>query len=105
MSANLEMFVRHDLFLCATSRFADYLPPAAHWLEKLSFLLGGTYIASVGDVDKANHRILGPGDGHRIRRVRRIKRLTDAIRSGMDGSTQSACADPQPGAVKFTMPV
>src|SRR5690606_6157185 len=29
----LELFVAHDLFLTATSRLADYVLPAAHWLE------------------------------------------------------------------------
>ncbi len=33
-SENLELLVVHDLFLNPTSRLADYVLPAAHWLEK-----------------------------------------------------------------------
>ena len=52
-SENLELLVVHDLFLNPTSRLADYLLPASHWLEKPFFSAGYGYLAFGGDYAEA----------------------------------------------------
>ena len=64
-SEKLELLVCHDLFLNATTRFADYLLPAAHWLEKPFLSFGAGPIAASGDVVEAAHATLEPEHGHR----------------------------------------
>ena len=65
LSENLDLLVSHDLFLNATSRLADYLLPAAHWLEKPHFSLGVASIAAFGDYVEANHAAIEPEYEHR----------------------------------------
>lgn len=65
LSDNLELLVSHDLFLNATSRLADYLLPAAHWLEKPHFSLGAASIAAFGDYVEANQATIAPEYEHR----------------------------------------
>jgi thiosulfate reductase/polysulfide reductase chain A len=45
--------VVHELFVNATSRLADYLLPAAHWLEKPFYSAGYGYMAFAGDYVEA----------------------------------------------------
>jgi thiosulfate reductase/polysulfide reductase chain A len=65
LSDKLELLVSHDLFLNATSRLADYLLPAAHWLEKPHFSLGVGYLAIFGDYVEANQATVKPEFEHR----------------------------------------
>ena len=65
LSGNLELLVSHDLFLNATSRLADYLLPAAHWLEKPHFSLGVACLAIFGDYVEANQATIQPEHEHR----------------------------------------
>lgn len=64
-SGNLELLVSHDLFLNATSRLADYLLPAAHWLEKPHFSLGAARLAIYGDYVEASQATVQPEYEHR----------------------------------------
>lgn len=48
-SEELELLVVHDLFLNQTSALADYLLPAAHWLEKPHYSTGYGYAGWSGD--------------------------------------------------------
>ncbi len=64
-SDQLELFVAHDLFLNATSRLADYVIPAAHWLEKPHFSLGVASIAAFGDFVEAAPAAIEPEYEHR----------------------------------------
>lgn len=64
-SDNLELLVAHDLFLNATSALADYVLPAAHWLEKPYFSMGGASLAWSGDYVEANHAVIPPQFEHR----------------------------------------
>jgi thiosulfate reductase/polysulfide reductase chain A len=65
LSDNLELLVSHDMFLNATSRLADYLLPAAHWLEKPHFSLGVACLAIYGDYVEANQATIQPEYEHR----------------------------------------
>lgn len=40
-SDNLDLLVAHDLFPTPTAHYADYVLPAAHWLEKSFFYVAG----------------------------------------------------------------
>ena len=57
-SGQLELLVVQDLFETPTSVLADYLLPAAHWLEKPYFSLGIAFVAPAGDFAAANHAAL-----------------------------------------------
>lgn len=65
LSDNLELLVVHDLFLNATSCLADYLLPAAHWLEKPYFSVGGGFMGWSGDYVEANAATIAPEHEHR----------------------------------------
>ena len=65
MSNNLDLLVSHDLFVNGTSRLADYILPAAHWLEKPHFSLGIASIAVFGDYVEANQAAIEPEFEHR----------------------------------------
>lgn len=65
LSEKLELLVSHDLFLNATSSLADYVFPAAHWLEKPYFSLGGGGNGYVGDYVEANSPVIEPEFEHR----------------------------------------
>jgi anaerobic selenocysteine-containing dehydrogenase len=64
-SPNLELFIAHDLFLTASSHLADYVLPAAHWLEKPFFSMGLGSIGFAGDYVEAKPAPLPPGYAHR----------------------------------------
>lgn len=53
LSDNLELLVVHDLFLNKTSSLADYVLPAAHWLEKPFFSAAYGYVGFAGDYIEA----------------------------------------------------
>ena len=59
-SEHLELSVVHDLFMTPTAELADYVLPAAHWLEKpyLSFGLG--FMGAFGDYVGANAAVVAP---------------------------------------------
>jgi anaerobic selenocysteine-containing dehydrogenase len=63
-SDKLQLSVVQDLFLNPTSRLADYVLPAAHWLEKPYFSLGLGFMAFVGDYVGGNRSALKPDTGH-----------------------------------------
>jgi anaerobic selenocysteine-containing dehydrogenase len=65
MSENLELLVAHDLFLNASSSLADYVLPAAHWLEKPYFSLGAACMAWSGDYVEASAAVISPEHEHR----------------------------------------
>jgi anaerobic selenocysteine-containing dehydrogenase len=65
LSDKLELLVSHDLFLNATSRLADYVLPAAHWLEKPHFSLGLASVGFSGDFVEANQATIEPEYEHR----------------------------------------
>lgn len=52
-SDNLELLVSQDLFMNQTSSLADYVLPAAHWLEKPFFSTGLGYLGYAGDFVEA----------------------------------------------------
>lgn len=52
-SDNLELLVVHDLFINRTSMLADYLLPAAHWLEKPFYSTAYGYQGFAGDYVEA----------------------------------------------------
>jgi anaerobic selenocysteine-containing dehydrogenase len=60
LSDELELLVVHDLFLNQTSRLADYLLPAAHWLEKPFYSAAYGYMAFAGDYVEAKHAAATP---------------------------------------------
>jgi anaerobic selenocysteine-containing dehydrogenase len=64
-SENLELLVVHDLFVNATSRLADYLLPAAHWLEKPFYSAGYGYMAFAGDYVEAKPAPVAAAFEHR----------------------------------------
>ncbi|MBK8960676.1 MAG: molybdopterin-dependent oxidoreductase [Proteobacteria bacterium] len=64
MSEQLELLVVQDLFHTPTSALADYLLPAAHWLEKPYFSLGIAFVAPAGDFVAANHAALETNHEH-----------------------------------------
>nr|WP_281179998.1 molybdopterin-dependent oxidoreductase [Croceicoccus bisphenolivorans] len=61
----LELLVAHDLFLNATSCLADYVLPAAHWLEKPHFSMGAASLAWSGDYVEAGTAVIPPQYEHR----------------------------------------
>ena len=61
----LELLVAHDLFINASSRLADYVLPASHWLERPFFSYGYGYMAFVGDYLETQHEPLVPEFEHR----------------------------------------
>lgn len=64
-SENLELLVVHDLFLNPTSVLADYVLPAAHWLEKPFFSVGCGSVGFSGDYAEAKAAPLAAHSGHR----------------------------------------
>jgi thiosulfate reductase / polysulfide reductase chain A len=62
---NLELFVAHDLFINSTSRLADYVLPAAHWLEKPFYSAVYGYMGFAGDYIEANPAPLEVSAEHR----------------------------------------
>ena len=54
-SDKLELLIVHDLFMNPTSRLADYVLPASHWLEKPFFSVGLGYMGYAGDYVEATH--------------------------------------------------
>ena len=65
LSDKLELLVSHDLFLNASSRLADYVLPAAHWLEKPHFSLGLASVGFFGDFLEASQAAIEPEREHR----------------------------------------
>ncbi|MBI5615870.1 MAG: molybdopterin-dependent oxidoreductase [Gammaproteobacteria bacterium] len=65
LSPNLELFVSHDLFLNATSSLADYVLPAAHWLEKPFFSTAFGVLGFAGDYAEAAQAPIAPEEAHR----------------------------------------
>jgi anaerobic selenocysteine-containing dehydrogenase len=57
-SPNLELLVAQDLFVTPASRLADYLLPAAHWLEKPFYSMGLGYMGIAGDYVEAKPAVL-----------------------------------------------
>ncbi|WP_259312409.1 molybdopterin dinucleotide binding domain-containing protein [Capillimicrobium parvum] len=53
LSDNLELLVVHDLFLNKTASLADYVLPAAHWLEKPFYSAAYGYAGWAGDYVEA----------------------------------------------------
>ncbi len=64
-SPGLELLVVQDLFLNATSSLADYLLPAAHWLEKPFLSMGLGYAGFAGDYVETKVAALAPEHEHR----------------------------------------
>ncbi|MGE3773268.1 MAG: molybdopterin-dependent oxidoreductase [Gammaproteobacteria bacterium] len=61
----LELTVVHDLFLSPTASFADYVLPAAHWLEKPYLSFGIAFMGVFGDYVGASHAAVAPPPGVR----------------------------------------
>jgi thiosulfate reductase/polysulfide reductase chain A len=64
-SPTLELSVVHDLFMTPTARLADYVLPAAHWLEKPYFSFGIAFMGAFGDFVGANDAAVAPPPGVR----------------------------------------
>ena len=64
-SEKLDLLVVHDLFLNATSRLADYILPASHWLEKPFLSLGYGYMGMAGDYAEAKPAPISAAFEHR----------------------------------------
>ncbi len=64
-SPNLELCVVHDLFMTPTAALADYVLPAAHWLEKPYFSFGIAFMGAFGDFVGANDAAVAPPPGVR----------------------------------------
>jgi anaerobic selenocysteine-containing dehydrogenase len=64
-SGNLELSVVQDLLMTPTARLADYVLPAAHWLEKPYFSLGIAFLAPAGDYVAGNRAAIAPEAEHR----------------------------------------
>jgi anaerobic selenocysteine-containing dehydrogenase len=62
---NLDLLVVHDLFKTPTAVLADYLLPAAHWLEKPFFSEGFAFLGPIGDCAEANEAAIPAEFGHR----------------------------------------
>jgi thiosulfate reductase/polysulfide reductase chain A len=62
---NLGLFVAHDLFKSPAAVLADYLLPAAHWLEKPFFSQGFAFLGMIGDFAEANEAAIPAEFGHR----------------------------------------
>lgn len=56
----LELSVVHDLFMTPTAQLADYVLPAAHWLEKPYFSFGIAFVGAFGDYVGANEAAVDP---------------------------------------------
>lgn len=56
LSANLELLVTHDLFMNKTASVADYVLPAAHWLEKPFYSTTLGYVGFSGDYVEAGRQ-------------------------------------------------
>ena len=56
----LELLVVHDLFMTATARLADFVLPAAHWLEKPYYSYGIAFMGAFGDYVGAGHAVVPP---------------------------------------------
>ncbi len=65
VSEHLELSVVHEMFMTPTAELADYVLPAAHWLEKPYFSLGLAFLGAFGDYVGANHAALAPPAGVR----------------------------------------
>lgn len=63
--SSLELLVVHEMFMNATSRLADYVLPAAHWLEKPFFSVAFGYMGFAGDYVEAGQAPLAPSHQHR----------------------------------------
>ena len=62
---NLELLVAHDLFLNASSSLADYVLPAAHWLEKPFMSMGLGPLGFAGDYVECKPAAVAPaGEAH-----------------------------------------
>lgn len=114
-SPGLELSVVQDLFLTATSSLADYVLPAAHWLEKPFYSMGLGYIGFAGDFVEAKPAALTPEFGHRGdydlwrdlgRRLGQAEQWPDTaeefwngclVPAGLDFSTVSASKGPLMG--------
>lgn len=64
-SPGLALSVVHDLFMTPTARLADYVLPAAHWLEKPYYSYGIAFMGAFGDFVAANHAAVAPPPGVR----------------------------------------
>ncbi len=64
-SDKLELLVVQDLFLNPTSRLADYVLPASHWLEKPFFSVAYGYMGFVGDHAEASEATVPADFEHR----------------------------------------
>ncbi len=56
----LELLVVHELFMTATARLADFVLPAAHWLEKPYYSYGIAFMGAFGDYVGAGHAVVPP---------------------------------------------
>ena len=65
MSDDLELLVVQDLFVNPTSRLADYLLPASHWLEKPFFSVAYGYMGFAGDYAEASEAAVPAEFEHR----------------------------------------
>jgi len=62
-SEQLELSVVHDLFMTPTAHLADFVLPAAHWLEKPWFSFGIGFVGAFGDfVGAAEAAVPPPGE-------------------------------------------
>ncbi len=64
-SDTLELTVVHDLFMSPTAHYADYVLPAAHWLEKPYLSFGIAFMGVFGDYVGAGHAAIAPPPGVR----------------------------------------
>lgn len=62
---NLDLLVVHDLFMTPTGAYADYVLPAAHWLEKPYLSFGIAFMGVFGDYVGAKHAAVTPPPGVR----------------------------------------
>ena len=61
---NLDLLVAQDLFLNASSSLADYVLPAAHWLEKPFLTMGLGLLGFAGDYVECKPAPLSPSHAH-----------------------------------------
>ncbi len=62
---NLELLVVHDLYKSPTAVLADYILPAAHWLERPFFSEGFAFLGPIGDFAEASEAAIPLEYGHR----------------------------------------